>query len=217
MAQFNAHLPIVLADVVRVYIRGVDEHSGVWQTHIDYKDDLSTPVFVQADLADFNSAFRAACLLAIRNCLTTTNVVQTIAVESRRDVALFPEIFGALAPGTVIFDTMPPFVQATIRLQTDIRGKRGRGRMMMPGVPENFSDSGILNATAYGAYNALLPLLQGPIATTTPSRSWFPVISKRDTYSDQTQLWTLRMRLLTSLSIRPELGTQDRRKIGRGA
>lgn len=58
--------------------------------------------------------------------------------------------------GTVVQDSLPGQDAAVVRLHTATGGRKGRGRLFLPGVPETFATESRINATGVTAYEAFI-------------------------------------------------------------
>lgn len=217
MAVPSPNLPPVLSDAIRVNLVGLNSTGDKWRTHIDYVPTGPSTNFTTNDLTAFNTAWRAACLVAFRDCMDDGATVEAVSTESRKLAAQFPVNVSVSAPGNVTGDCLPPYCAVSIRFQTLTRGKKGRGRSQMPAVPETFQNNGTLISAGLTAYNDYIATIVGPIAiNATNVVSLIVGVTKRDTYDPVTGIWALRADGVSTISLASVLGTQLSRKKFRG-
>lgn len=218
MAEFNPARPQWSNSILRVKILfRLNTFVETYQCTMHYRPDSIETFATVTTLAQFSADWRSTTLVSFQGCLPVDSHIQAVLVDDLSNPALHTDeevLIGV--PGLVVNDFMPPFVQTTIRFDTSIRGKKGRGRIQMPLVPENFYDGGLLNATGGPLYAALRDDLLEPIQTTSPADDWRLCIATRDELGADGR-YTTRVALVTSATIRETAGTQDRRKYGRGS
>lgn len=217
MAVPAPKLPPVLSDAIRVKLVGLNSTGDKWRTHIDYVPTGPSTNFTVVDLAAFNTAWRATCLVPFRDCMDDGATVEAVECESRKLAGQFGVNVSVSAPGNVIGDCLPPYCAVSIRFQTLTRGKRGRGRSQMPAVPETFQNNGTLISAGLTAYNDYIAAIVGPIAINANNIVSFIVgVTYRDTYDPATGIWALRADGVSTITLASVLGTQLSRKRFRG-
>jgi len=218
MAEFNPPRQQWDASIMRVkMLFRVVSQVETYQCTLYYRPDSSATFATATTLAEFNAAWRVACLVSLQGVLPDTAIIRAIIVDDLHNPALLPNEEVLIAtPGLVAEEFMPPFVQCTFRIQTAIRGKKGRGRIQLPLVPETFFEGGLISAAGLTAYDAFRDDIKLTINTGTPVDSWKLCVAKRDELlGDGT--WRCRVERAVEVFIREDAGSQDRRKWGRGS
>lgn len=216
MAEFNPPLPQLSGSVLRLTVDTTmpgGAGRAFWSVY--YMATVGGVIAVAETLDQAANAFHVNMQASYLDCLPTDATHFYTHVDDLKNPALqaWHEVAGS--PGTVTDDSCPPFVQCTIRKATRVRGKRGRGRVQIPCVPETFQTDGVLSGTGLGAYSLLRDDLMLTIGTTTPSATWKPCMAYRGALGGD-GLYAMHMEEISAFVLRTDLGSQNRRKIGRG-
>lgn len=106
------------------------------------------------------------------------------------------------------FDNELSTVQAWIlRLRSSEIGKRGRGRLYIPGVMKGWTQNGLVISSQIVAWDATIANLMGVYGPSGSSVYRLTIVPSKAPFST---------REVTSMQIAPTLGTQRRRNIGVG-
>lgn len=169
------------------------------------------------DLNNFALAWLAQNQTPLANTQPTDTTFTSLTV-SEVWYGVTPTFVSNYASGVVGTQTgghHPLETAATGIWRTNLKGQHGRGRIQFPNVPISFvnpaTDANNLTPTAITLYIAALNSLMTPL--TTSLGSWIPVVIQRPIpplvlVSQATQI--------TSFTFDKLLGTQRRRKAGRG-
>ncbi len=179
--------------------------------------------YVDATVTPISSANLDACCTNWKSFVDTTYLA-CLSPSSEMVSISAQELHFGTTPTQVQLDTpgtvgtagtscLPLEVGATLARVTDLKGKHGRGRITMPGVPDTFvtptANSSELNATGVTAYDALGVKLSSVV----PISAISPVVSTRPV---PPSVLIDNAKPVTGYITRIILGTQRRRKVGRG-
>jgi hypothetical protein len=128
---------------------------------------------------------------------------------------------GDVVAGAAAGDSEPSFVAAVVSLYTAHPGRTGRGRMFIGGIPEGSTTGSLLNIET-GAYPAIVATM-ACIAAAFPLRELgsaaayeWGQYSRKDGAVTKPPYPVVGYHGITRFVVRRELGTQRRRKLGRG-
>lgn len=181
------------------------------------------------DSADFN----VDLLLVIAQC-AITHLLPGLAADCELEsvhgkivgpaVSLDDEwlpVTGDIVAGAASGDAEPSFVAAVASLYTAHPGRTGRGRMFIGGIPEVGTTKSLLNLEGI-TYPAIVAFLTC-IATNFPraelgagARFEWGTYSRKDGGALKPPFPDAGFHPITRFVVRQELGTQRRRKLGRG-
>lgn len=212
----NAPLPNLAGDALRIQVTAVLKDNFLF-TAFDYlcPTPAMTPAATAAAIAGlFVTAFNST-LTACVSQEVTFDLVNAIYL-SRNDIITQVNTTLQGVPGAAASDSHPSIVATIISKLTDVRGQHGRGRNFMFGVPLSFvtpsTDPNQLNAAALTTYNAFYSLWTSTVFST-GGGTWVPALTSRPLPDEAV---TLRGAPVTSYVTRNFLGTQRRRRFGRG-
>jgi len=217
MPEFNPERPLWSNSLIRVrFITRYQTMVERYQCSLYYRPSSITTICTPTTLSEFNANWRVNCLASLQGCFTDAVRIAAIKVDDIYNPALLENEETLTANGTGSGETMPPFVQTTFRLQTNFRGKKGRGRIQLPVVPEAFHEQGLLSAAGLAAYAAFRDDIMLTVPTDSPSDDWSLCVARRQTLQGD-GTYTTRVALVQEINIREDAGSQDRRKFGRGS
>jgi hypothetical protein len=128
---------------------------------------------------------------------------------------------GDIVAGAASGDAEPSFVSAVVSLRTTQPGRSGRGRMFIGGIPEVGTSGSLLNIEGI-TYPAIVAFLACIVAAFpkaelgTGAHFEWGVYSRKLGGVTKPPFPDVGFHAVTSFIVRRELGTQRRRKIGRG-
>lgn len=131
----------------------------------------------------------------------------TIQIEAAGIQPVLPRVEQVIngLPGTQLGNSLPSSVATVIRRKTLTSGRKGRGRVYMPAVPEDFEDDSAITPAAILVYEALITALS--ISATTGAWAFGAVhVSRAPLTAIGIDRW----------QIDPVLRNQRRRQLGRG-
>jgi hypothetical protein len=213
----NPPAPLLNNAVLRVVVT-VQTDNNKQQSLFDYVSAYAT--VAPSDLSALASAWTAACMASYRACLSPdSKVVQLQVMDLNPGTTPTYNAYLSLV-GLAGVHYLPLLTQATIDWGSQLKGQHGRGRTQMPAIPDTFTtpgtDPNVLNATGLTAYggigiSGLLSLTGGttvytPIILTRPIKPPPPTPTPKPS----------RGATKTGYVVRPLMGTQRRRYIGRG-
>lgn len=175
----------------------------------------------------------ANLLLVIATCIITNLLPalgSNVTLESVKGKIVGPAIGGEdewtpastdTVVGAAAGDSEPSFVAAVVSLYTARPGRSGRGRIFIGGIPEGSTTGSLLNIET-GVYPAIVATL-ACIATSFPLRELggaasyeWGIYSRKVGGVTKPPFPTSGYAGITRTVLRRELGTQRRRKLGRG-
>jgi len=203
-------------EVVRVLFQvSMPDSAGTALTHIDlFAQGYNTP-FDADDLQQVAGAMGTLCAAEFQACLPPTATFLQISTQSRRYPFTLPGIAFINSPGITGTVSLPSPMQATLRLQTEIANKRGRGRMQMPCVPIELADGNRLNTDGTSKYLDLCNKLELGVTLVDPNVQMLPCVSQRLVLQGDGS-WSMALAEIINIIPRGLLGTQARRLSGRG-
>lgn len=165
-------------------------------------DDADPSAIGAAILLNFQADFQA--------CTSVLHAIEGFRVTKIRPTLGDPEESGITPlPGLIVGEAMPPNVAAVISLRSGFGGRSNRGRKYVPGVPESYGDNGVGTVAYQALVQGYADQFLSSVAVATPSGSetfrcgvWSKLLLTHQTY--QTAI------------VRPNLGSTNSRKIGRG-
>lgn len=149
--------------VVRITITSKTE-GQLCESVIDFHSPAGPPM-TTGTLDLLRASFDSVVLPAYLACLSplSTMVSRSLAeiVVGRVPTLVFLDAPGVV--GTAGASNLPLEISANLRKETALKGRHGRGRIAMPGVPNTFvtpaAGSSVLNAAGIAAYDALAAAL----------------------------------------------------------
>lgn len=116
-------------------------------------------------LADINTAFQSAFEPVVEQLTTVTNAASVLVKRGPDETgpsALFSWGHGGLEGSAAV----PPNTSVLVSKQTAVGGRRGRGRMFLPGIREDRVDvTGLLDPTNVGNINNALDSFMSDMTT----------------------------------------------------
>jgi hypothetical protein len=177
--------------------------------------------------------FLTNLLLVIAQCLITNLLPAlgaNVTLESVHGKIVGPALgaedewtpgAGDVIAGAASGDSEPSFVSAVVSLRTAHPGRTGRGRIYFGGVPEGSTTGSLLNLET-GLYPAIIATLLC-IVNHFPQRELggaasyeWGIYSRKDGGVTKPPYPVAGYHAITRTIVRRELGTQRRRKLGRG-
>lgn len=109
--------------------------------------------FAAGHVTRLEAAWRANILPNMSVDISLVRTTASIAQDGG-DPLLFERVPVSAAPGTAAGTVLPPNVAVLIRKTTALGGRRGRGRMFLPGMLESFADNaGNVSTSSQGSFN----------------------------------------------------------------
>lgn len=108
--------------------------------------------------------------------------------------------------GTITGDSLPTTVAAVAKFSTGFAGRAKRGRIYFPGIAEASTLASFMTSGALVNFNQVASSLAAPFNA--GSARFDPVVYNRTTHVST---------LITGFVLRPLLGNQRRRRVGRGS
>lgn len=169
-----------MAAVIEIIYEGLVQTSRTQNVFYYYNAASSTPMTL-AEVVDFANAFQAVMGPAYATvCSTDANFFNVHAQE------LFtaggeglPIDVAIVNPGTVAVDSLPASVACVMKRSTLVSSRRTRGRIYIPGIPEDALDtaSGRWTAAFLASVNTAFQAMLTSVMTGTGS--WVPIIFAR--------------------------------------
>jgi len=213
--RLNAPLDPIAGPVVRV-TNVLDVHSQVCLVSFDYMT-TGTPAIDTPGLLAIGNAWQTTLGPDFLACMSSDAFWRGFRV-ARLDSAVTPtaeRTFAVAGFGAVAFPPLSTELAVILTRYTSIRGQHGRGRVLMPGIPNSFvtpaTDPNRVNAGGLTAYNTFAVTMR--TAMTVGANNWVPVISTRPIAPANV---VTRANQVTSVVTRSIIGTCRRRREGRG-
>lgn len=167
------------------------------------------------NITNFHSQFQTNVLLNFVSLLSQDFSVVGVTYTVISHPLVAPGFRSATANnvGLIAQDSLPPQMAVCIAWYTSLAGRRGRGRTFFPGVASTHHSDGVLTGAAKTSWTT--------VALSMDDDSWavdgvtFSHFLFSPTSSDL-ELGTIRGELVVSGTVRDELCSIRRRKIGRG-
>jgi hypothetical protein len=158
-------------------------------------------------------------LLNNLSVLYTANAIGVTQVSSRTAMAVDYTPAGWPKPGIVSGQAMPQNVACVLTKYSQFRGRRGRGRLFMGGIPISAVGAGVFTPAFLNAIGPVFQLVIGGFVVA--PLSWFPCITRGHTKQlviGPPPIYEVGVRgnQCTSFKIHSDTRTQRRRNIGRG-
>ncbi len=215
MPRFNTPLPTQVGSVVQIILE-TTTYGQRCQNSFYYHEPTPGTVTV-ADLDNLKTDWTAAFDTKIKAVLSPVTTLTSLTLAERH-YGVTPTRVYLYAPatiGTAGATALPLTVTAVIEKLSNFKGQHGRGRVEFPAIPNTFTtpatDNGSLNATGITAYGVVAAEMLQQINS--GLLTWSPII-----VTQPTQPFNLidNSAVLADCTVRTILGTQTRRKSGRG-
>ncbi len=207
--------PTITDNVVRIVLETLTDNVRC-QTVFDYNSSLATPA-AASDLTNLLTAWQTGIDTELKAIFSPdTLLISASAAEIHFGVT--PTQVNLYAPGVVGTSgahSLEIELTAIVSKYANLKGRHGRGRWQFPAIPDTFvtpaSSPNTINATGLTAYQALAALLVASVFD--GSNTWYPCISTRPI---PPVIAVNNVALITSTLTRDNIGTQRRRRPGRG-
>lgn len=214
--RVNPPLPVIALPIYTVQALG-ELDQQLWLNTFVYV--ASTNAQTAASEQNIAVSWQAACLTAYRGILAAASAaILSVKVSCMSNLARIPfvnAVPGATQNGTVAGDEYPTTVAAVLSKYTLTKGQHGRGRNYFPAPPLSFvtpaTDDNRLNATALTAYQTLMTALQANTIVDGANAMTLSIATRPKTNVAWNQA-----QLVSTMIIRPLLGTMRRRRVGVG-
>jgi hypothetical protein len=170
-----------------------------------------------AEMLAFSTAAQAALLTNFFACLTPDSKFDEIQISdlSSGTVPTLHDRTNTGTVGTEASNSLPAEMAVTLSKRTGLKGQHGFGRVSMPAVPASCLDlttsSNKLNGTGLGLYGNFADTME--LSITHGLITYKPVVTTRPIAP---ATLTSKAAIITSVILRDQLGTQLRRRPGRG-
>jgi hypothetical protein len=184
------------SDLVRLTTKGVLMNQQVQFGYTLGKSGVGTDI---ADLVEHWADNIVPLLTAATSNSVTWNTIKADYVLDEAPEGIEVAIEDT-PTGEIIGDCLPPFNSMLISVRTGLKGRRRRGRMFIPGVPEGGSGAGKISGTpltgleALGAGLSSFYALGGSYSTSWQAQVYSPAdpdfVSKKGVHTRLTSVWT---------------------------
>lgn len=215
VARNNPPAALITGPGVRVTLQ-YQTDNNTQQNSIAYNLGSSV-VPTLLDLQNFTTAWNTTNLAPLQGTQTVnTTFFQLLVTEVWYGLTpTYVATYTGGTTGSVTGGVYPLEVAVSAVWRTSLKGQHGRGRIQFPNVPLSFvtpgTDPNSLNAAGISAYLSALAALNTSI--TTSLGIWFPVVIQR---AIPPAVLSQRATQIASSTLNHVLGTQRRRKLGRG-
>lgn len=104
------------------------------------------------------NAFVLTMVPAYQAVTCTALSFETIRIRKVQPVEGGSFVWAVDEPGTIVEDPIPPNGVVIIAFFTSLLTRQGRGRMHVSGIPDSWTEHGVLFATQYALYDVLADL-----------------------------------------------------------
>ena len=213
--------PLLMASVARVTLNTTTNGQSCQNT-FDYLMGTGATNPSVADLQDLGAAWCTTMLAALKAIFSPlTNLIGVTVQEMHylttpSQLVLFS---GSPVAGTAGATNLDLQLQVTASRESGLKGKHGRGRVQLPAVPNTFvtpaTDVNVINSTGISAYGPLLTLFNSGLAA--GIYLWYPYLTQKYQAGDPAPVGSVNFgTAITSYILRLTIGTQRRRREGRG-
>jgi hypothetical protein len=215
MATANPAAPVVNSNVVRLTLTAITNGQRCQNT-FDFMDGTGVPCSA-ADMAALILAWQTLVAVHLKACLSPDTSLESVTAAEIHfgTVASVANLYAPGAIGTAGVHPHDSELMVNLSRVTNTKGKHGRGRCQMGPIPDTFvtpaTDPNIINGTGLTAYGLLATDLNQSYLI--GAHTWQPVVSTRPISPN---VLVLNAAIIQAYLVRETIGTQRRRRSGRG-
>jgi hypothetical protein len=218
MPRNNPSSPALPSSLYRVTMLFLTD-GNVQEVTFDYLVNEPIPVISDGPNMAYLLNYHAVTNIGVWQSVITGDTAITEVTVADLVPGRTPTKIGFLVPtvGTVTGHSLPLEMQATLLKQSTLKGQHGRGRCMMPAIPISFCnpavDPNTLTGAAITAYNVVGSLISTTLVAPLGLGFMQPCITTRPV---EPAIVPAKAQPTNQAIARPLLGTQRRRRPGRG-